>query len=199
MMNETPFFRAVRMFTYIVSPPIIFATLGYALAFEGRFSIERFLWGTLYGGLISLLPIVFVVALLQTGRIATITMTRSERRLPYLIAVICSIVAFFVFLETNGPHLLLCLTILNIIALSAMGLINLVWKISHHATAIVAAMWIGGLVFGQNVGVLLAFLAVAVCVARIYLKKHTFLQVLAGAILGTVSVGIILTFTCFLV
>lgn len=189
--------KQIRTFTHIVSPPVIFATLGYAVAWSQLPFWPGLLWGSLYGLLISLLPIVYVVWLLRSGRIEDINMNRQERRLPYLVAVVCASVAALVVYFGGGPAYLYHLTLLNVIALGAMGLINSVWQISNHATAIVSAMWVAGAVFDRWAAVVLLPLCIGVCAARIYLRRHTPSQIAAGAALGTAAVGMLMLTGCF--
>lgn len=189
--------KQIRLFTHIVSPPVIFAVLGFAVAWTQLPFWQGLAWGTLYGVLISLVPILFVVRLLKTGRITDINMTKQERRIPYFIAGICAVIAAIIIYFGDGPRYLYHLTLLNIIAITGMGAINLVWQISNHATSVVSATWVSAVVFDRDLLAILLPLAIAVCVARIYLRRHTPSQILAGATLGTIAVlGLLLT-GCF--
>jgi membrane-associated phospholipid phosphatase len=186
---ETTLERQVRYATYVISPPTVFAGLGYALAWVARPEFWPGLaWGTFYGVATSLLPLLFVVWMRLTGRVGSITMTRRERTVPYFLAVIAALGAWALLVAIDGPLLLRCLTLVNALALGGLGLINLGWKISNHAAAVGAGAMIAGLVFGALTGWLLAPVAVAVCVARVWLRKHTTGQVVAGLALGVAVV-----------
>lgn len=195
--TSTGLVKQIRTFTHIVSPPVIFATLGYAVALKQLPLIPGLLWGSVYGLLISALPIAFVVWLLRTGRIGDINMNRAERRLPYLVAVVCAALAALAIYAGGGPAYLYHLTLLNVIALSAMGLINTIWQISNHATAIVSAVWVAGIVFDRWAAVVLLPLCIGVCAARIYLRRHTPSQIVGGAVLGSAAVVMLLLTGCF--
>ncbi len=189
--------KNIRLFTHVVSPPVIFAVLGFAVAWSQLSFWQGLAWGTLYGVLTSLVPILFVVWLLQSGRITDINMTKQERRIPYFIAGVCAILAAVIIYFGDGPRYLYHLTLLNIIALVSMGAVNLVWQISNHATSVAAATWVAAFVFDRGLLAVLLPLAISVCIARLYLRRHTPSQILAGATLGTIAVfGLLLT-GCF--
>ncbi|MGB1250107.1 MAG: hypothetical protein ACPG8W_05695 [Candidatus Promineifilaceae bacterium] len=189
--------RQVRMFTNVVSPPVIYIILGYAVALSQLPTAGGFLWGTLYAFLVALLPLLYVVWLLYTERIQDINMTRQQRSIPYLVAVISAAVMGAIVWFGDGPRYLFHLTLLNVIALGGMGLINLRMQISNHATAIASAMWVAAFVFDKWIGVMMLPVVVVVCAARLYLKRHTPSQIAAGLTLGTVAVMALLLTGCF--
>ena len=190
--------RAARLYSNIVSPPTIFAILGLALAWYELPLLPGFLWAAVYGLLVSLTPIIFVLYLLKTGRIKELHMSNTgERHLPYLIAVLCAALSYTLLIGFDGPDLLRCLSLFNVVELAALGLINIFWLISIHATGIMAAFVIVGLVFGWLASLLVLPFVISVCWVRLYLKRHTPAQVTAGLILGVASVLIITLTGCF--
>ena len=195
--KSTGFVRQVRTFTHIVSPPVIYIVLGYAVALSQRPSVSGFMWGTLYAFFVALLPLLYVVWLLHTGQIQDINMTKQQRNIPYLVAVLSATLMSGIVWFGDGPRYLFHLTLLNVIALGGMGLINLRMQISNHATAIASAMWVSAFVFDKWIGIMLFPVVVIVCAARLYLKRHTPSQVAAGLALGTVAVMALLLTGCF--
>ena len=122
----------------------------------------------------------------------------SERHLPYLIAVICGFIMYSLVVLFDGPQLLKCLAVFNIVTLAALGVINARWLISFHATAIAAAWMITGLVFGWAASLLVLPFVIGVVVVRLFLKRHTLAQVVAGLALGIISVWSLTWFGCFI-
>ncbi len=122
----------------------------------------------------------------------------NERHIPYLIAVISSAVAYALLVLFDGPMLLRCLAILSFITLGALGLINTRWLISIHATAAASTWLILSLVFGWVVSLVLLPFVVLICLVRLYLKRHTPAQVLAGVALGISGVLLMRLFGCFI-
>ena len=190
--------RGARLFSNIVSPPVMFAVLGFAVALYERPLWSGLSWGVVYGLLVSLSPILFILYLLQTGRIKELHMSdTSERHWPYLAAIGFTALTLLIIHLADGPELLRCLTLFNLVELTALGLINVFWLISIHATGIMATAVIVGLVFGWGAGWALAPLIILVCWVRLFLRRHTPAQVAAGLALGVASVGAIALMGCF--
>jgi hypothetical protein len=192
--------KAARLFSNIVSPPVMFACIGVAFALYENPSAVGLAWAVFYGLLVSLAPILVVLFLLKTGRIKELHMSNpSERHIPYITAFISAFLAFLVITVLDGPELLRCLALLNTINLAALGLINTRWLISIHANGIMATFLLVGLVFGWLTAVVLVFpFLVGVCFVRLYLKRHTIWQVVSGLALGAVAVWFMqVAFGCF--
>jgi membrane-associated phospholipid phosphatase len=148
---------------------------------------------------VSLAPILFVVFLLKTGRISDLHMnTRKERRWPYFVSFLGALIALAFIIILDGPELLYCLGITSVISLGFLALITNYWMISIHATSIAAATLISGLVFGLFAALLLLPLLILVTWVRLYLRRHTVAQVLAGIGLGFASVVIVAAGGCFI-
>lgn len=197
--HRTGIVKSARLFSNIVSPPVMFALLGLAFALYERPFLNGLLWAAVYGFFISLLPILFVLYLLKTGRITELHMSNTgERHIPYLLAVISAGIAFALISLFNGPELLRCLTIFNIIELVALGIINAFWLISLHSTGIMAAFLLVGLVFGWVYSLIVLPFVFLVCAVRLYLRRHTVMQVVAGLGLGVLTVYIMTLMGCFI-
>jgi len=191
--------RAARLFSNIVSPPVIFALLGLAVALRELPFWPGLAWSAVYGFIVSLAPILVVLYLLKTGRITELHMSdTAERHLPYLSAIVFSSAAFALLTLADGPALLRCLTIFNMVELVLLAIINTFWLISIHATGIMASFILVGLIFGwlAAVVIVLPFVA-AVCAVRLYLKRHTVSQVAAGLALGIISAFSLTLLDCF--
>ena len=197
--NRTGLIRVGRLYSNIVSPPVIFAVVGLVLSLKVLPLPEALAWAAVYGFVVSLLPIIFGLWLLKTGRIRELHMSDTgERHLPYLIAVICGLMVFALVRLLDGPQLLSCLALFNIITLTALGLINTRWLISFHATAIAAAWIIIALVYGWIATVFVLPFLFGVVIVRLYLKRHTLAQVIAGLSLGIVTVWSLTYLGCFI-
>ena len=78
--NRTGRVQAARLFSNIISPPVMFALMGYLLAFAALPPAQAVVWGTVYGVFISLVPILFVLWMLNTGRVAELHMSDTRER-----------------------------------------------------------------------------------------------------------------------
>lgn len=188
--NRTGAVQAARLFSNIISPPVMFAILGLAAAVSVLPFRDGFIWALVYGFFVSLAPILLVLYLLKTGRITELHMSNtSERHIPYISAVIFSAIAYLILHLNNGPELLMQLTVFNMIELATLGVINIFWLISIHATGIMATLVLVGLIFGWVPALLIVGpFVIAVCWVRLYLKRHTPGQIIAGLLLGAVNV-----------
>ena len=190
--------RAARIFSNVVSPPVIFAVLGLFLSLNEQSNLQGLFWAAIFGFWVSLAPILVVLFMLRTGRIQDLHMSSTgDRRIPYVASVVGSLIALALISFFDGPELLRCLALFSLLELISLALITNFWLISIHATSIVAAMIIAGLVFGVWAAALVFPLVIAVCFVRLYLRRHTLSQVGAGAALGIVTVWILTLFGCF--
>lgn len=190
--------RAARYLSDAISPPTIFAVTGIAFGVYERPIWPGVAWGIIYGVTASLLPILFIFYLLQSGRIGDLHMSNtSERNVPYVVGVLAALIAYAVINLLDGPGLLRCLALYNIVALTALGLINTRWLISIHATSIAGAWMMTTFVFGWTWSLVMLPLVVLVCWTRFYLKRHSVAQILAGVVLGVIIVLVFRQFGCF--
>lgn len=191
--------RHARTLSNIISPPIMFALTGLALGVYERPFWPGLAWGFVYSLLIALSPLLVILYLLRTGRVSDLHMSATnERHIPYLTAVISGAVAYALLTVFDGPALLRCLAILSVITLGVLGLINTRWLISIHATAAAATWLIATLIFGWVVGLILLPVVILISWIRLYLKRHTPAQVLAGIAVGLSTVLLMRAFGCFI-
>ena len=191
--------RVARILSNIISPPIMFALIGLALGLYERPVWPGLAWGAVYALMVALTPIIVILYMMRIGRISDLHMSAtSERHIPYLTSVITGTLAYGIITVFDGPVLLRCLSILSIITLGALGLINTQWLISIHATAAAATWLIATLIFGWVAGLILLPFLVLISWIRLYLKRHTPAQVLAGIALGMSTVLIMRMMGCFM-
>jgi len=192
--------KLARVLSNVISPPTMFAGTGLALGVYERGWWPGFAWGAFYAIVIALTPMLAIVYLLRTGRIGDLHMSAThERHIPYLTAAVSGAAVYALLTLLNGPALLRCLAVFTVITLSALGLINSRWLISIHATAAAATWLIITLVFGPTAGLVALPVAVFICLVRLYLRRHTPAQVVAGAALGLTVVLAMRAAGCFVV
>lgn len=191
--------RVARLLSNIISPPVMFAVVGIAFALHEHPFWPGFGYAAAYGLIVSLAPILVVLYLLKTGRIAELHMSNtSERHIPYLSAVICAVLAYLLLTVLDASQLMRCLTIFNILELVALGVIDVFFLISIHATGITATFVLVGLIFGWPTSLLTVLpFVILVIYLRLYLKRHTPFQLVTGMFLGAASVLLLVPFGCF--
>lgn len=128
-------------------------------------------------------PLGFFIFLLKTKRISDIDITKREERYILFgaatIALSLSTVAAF-FLAN---HLFFVLHLTAALMTLTLFLTTLRFKISGHLLTNTGAIFLLNFLLGWKLWWLFA-VVLFVAFARIYLKKHTLAQVLAGAVVG---------------
>jgi membrane-associated phospholipid phosphatase len=169
-----PFLTSLALFVVLAGARARGATDFWVLLFNSAFFT-------------SIGPMLYIFALYATDRISDLDMSiRSERQ-----RVFGAFVIFFGLgtLDLGLIHAPAIMTA-TMAALAAsslvVGLITMYWKISTHALGITAPLVASLYLFGREPLPFFVLIPI-VCWARVYLKAHTTLQVVAGAALGALS------------
>ena len=110
---------------------------------------------------------------------------RTDRNLPLIMVIISYLIGAIVLYTINAPYITTILMFCYFSNTLIIFFINLYWKISIHtmgvAGPIVALIYVLG-----PLGLLFALIIPLVMWSRLYLKRHTLLQVTMGALLGLI-------------
>jgi membrane-associated phospholipid phosphatase len=109
----------------------------------------------------------------------------TERNQPLFAATVSFFMGTIVLLLIRAPALTTTIMLGYSVGTLFIFFVNLRWKISAHATGIAGPTVVLLFVFGPW-GVLLGLLLPLVIWSRVYLKKHTLAQALAGSVAGFV-------------
>lgn len=188
--------RTIANITSVVFHPLLMITYGMILALSYTYlaiyplSIRGLIMGGVFFST-AFVPGLFIFLMVKTGTAKDLELSdRRERTLPYIILITSNIACLFFLYKMMMPLWILGLLIAAILALVVSMCINFFWKISAHM------LGIGGLLGGvmgisqvqmrdpQWVFIAGILAAGMLGVARIYLRKHTPLQVYAGFLLG---------------
>jgi membrane-associated phospholipid phosphatase len=134
-------------------------------------------------------PIFLLTVLLRKGKISDFDVFhRQQRYFPYIFIITLNIVILVTFLIGAAPTLLVVLLLSSILQGIIMFSINLRWKISAHSAGI--ANFCVFMVYLFGAAALPIFLIVPLMIwSRVRLKRHTFLQTLAGASMAILVMG----------
>jgi membrane-associated phospholipid phosphatase len=118
---------------------------------------------------------------IKTGKI-DFDVTDQKVRTPYYLVIECFYVAgIFVFSSMAFPSwIMFCMAIVSVILNGLLFLVNLKWKISAHAAGAAGPATGIALVFGWWTLLVTVPTVIAVVWSRLYLKKHTPGQLVAG-------------------
>jgi membrane-associated phospholipid phosphatase len=191
--------QSARLLSDLVSPPVVAAVFGFLVAWKEQPSWTGFGYALIYAFWMCLVPLGVVIFLARTGRIHDLHMSNSpeERRIPYLIGFACALAAFLTFTFWLDSPLLRTLAVSNIIVLAVLGLINNHWLISSHSASIMLVAVFCAYVFGLQAMFWCLLLVGLVVWARWLLQKHTPSQLVAGMLVGALSVLVLATFGWF--
>lgn len=189
----------MKFFSNIISGmfhPLLMVTYGVAMALTFTYLAiypPAMKWLLLGGAFLStaVIPGVFIFLMVKNGAAVDLELSdRRERVVPYLIITTSIMVCLFYMYKMMVPFWFLSLLIGACIALMLALFINFYWKISAHMLAV------GGLL-GGIMGVarahlmnpywafiIVVLIAGLVGTSRIFLKRHTPMQVYAGFSLG---------------
>ncbi|MCR4853651.1 MAG: phosphatase PAP2 family protein [Prevotella sp.] len=118
--------------------------------------------------------------------------TRERRMIPYVIAIVCYLLCFYLMNRCHIPHFMGSIVVAALAIQVVCAAINLFWKISTHSAAVggvAGALLIFSLVFNFNpIWWFCATLVLAgvVGTSRMILRQHTLPQVVCGFLLGLV-------------
>ena len=185
----------MRLFSNILSTlfhPLLMVTYGITFALMGTFlalyplRMKLLIWGSAFLST-AVLPGLFLFLLTRTGAASDLELTkRKERALPYLIVISSVALCLYFLYRMMMPFWLIAILMGICVALLIALCINFFWKISAHMIGIGGLL--GGLMGVARIHLInpyLLFIAVLLIAgllgtSRIFLKRHTPLQVYAG-------------------
>lgn len=185
-----------KTISYLFIPPVMnfVIFLIYSLIFENSYN-------TFYSILISflfglLIPVITILKFKKDGRISDYDASiKDERTIPYIYAIFYSLIGVLLSgLLQLSPKIIMLWMVYLINSIFIIN-INHWWKISAHAMG--ASMPLGALSIINNIEWVLVSIIVLIIIgfARIYLRVHTPMQVISGAIFGFTVAFILLNYT----
>ena len=139
----------------------------------------------------AVIPGLFIYMMVRSGAAVDLELSdRKERVVPYLILITSILVCVFYMYKMMLPFWLLSLLVGASVALLLAMLINFYWKISAHMLGVGGLL--GGIMGISRIHlmnpywtfIIVIVIAGLVGTSRIFLKRHTSMQVYAGFCLG---------------
>lgn len=150
-------------------------------------------------GITCIIPLIFLSVLRHFKLVKDLHVeVREQRFIPYLFTALCYCVAAYYLYYCHAPQWFVMFMAGSAVTVLIMALVNLKWKISAHMAGIggVVALIYQIHVMGLSAFDLLWLLCLTIIVAgalgsaRLALKRHDTWQVLAGAVVGFLSVSL---------
>ncbi len=154
-------------------------------------------------GITCIIPLIFISILRHFKLVKDLHIeVREQRLIPYLFTAVCYGVSAYYLHYWHSPQWFVMFMAGSALTVLIMALINLKWKISAHMAGIGGVV---ALVYQIHVQGLSAFnlmwllcitvvIAGALGSARMALRRHNLLQVLAGAVTGFLCVSLTMRF-----
>lgn len=182
--------RDVARILSTIFNPFLTALALFVLLSHARATDTTNFWWLLFlsTSFTSIGPMLFVFWLYATDRISDLDMSiRAERETVFGAFVVFYLLGTIALWVTHSPKLLIASMAGYTLSTIVVQYITRYWKISTHALGITAPLVTLVLLYGQQP---LPFLILIPMVgwARVYLRAHTVLQVVAGSVLAASSV-----------
>lgn len=173
----------------LISPPIVWGVWTFLIALSVTPSrIAALLYASIFTLMVCLLPILFVACMVKLGKIGDLHMRESrERYIPYLIAIIAAIFTEMIFLRFGAHPILVILTLVSIVELTLMLVGTFFNHISLHAMAMTSMISATAILFGFSQSLIFIPLILVVVLARLVLRRHTPVQIMAGVLIGVLT------------
>lgn len=184
--------RLARLITDVLCPPVL-AVFAFLLAARSDGSRDAYLWALLSLLLPVGIPCLYVFWLVAQGKVTDFHLNvREQRYRPLAVALFSSGAAILLLWLGHAPRLLLLLMLTALIQALIFTLITLRWKISGHTAGMANLAILGGSLVGWMPLWVLGVPMVAW--ARVYLRRHTIWQTVAGSLLGAAIMLLALQF-----
>lgn len=175
--------RWARLISIVFSPPLMIVA-AVCLAAGSLGTAAAWQWAAQYLLVALMLPLIFIAWQFRRGRITSLEMhMRSERVQPYLVTLVCGLVAWLWLRLGMAPALLTVLAGISVMQVALMLAVTLFWKISAHSASLAGMVMLALSLFGA-VALPLVVAVPVVGWARVHLRRHSLMQVIAGALLG---------------
>ncbi len=180
--------RAAEFISVIFTPQIVSFVSLLFISFYLESDIKmKFISAFTTISFTSVFPTMFVYYLIYSGKVNhPFIPIREQRTLPYLFAVLSSLIGFFILLYFKSHWLIIASQWCYASNTFLILLINLRWKISAHSSGLAGPLTVLAWIFGYK-AMPLFLLIPLVGWSRLYLKAHSFWQVIGGAVFGIAS------------
>jgi len=174
-----------RLVAEVFAPAQVVAALLVAMSIHTAPPGAAIRWALISILFASLLPMAYVIAQVRRRRLSDRHVSvRRQRRLPMVVAIASTLIGVALLFGLGAPRPLVALAAAGVAGLVVTFLVTLVWKISIHVAVLAGAVTIVVIVFGPPWLPLVAVVAL-VAWARVASGDHTWLQVAAGGLIGS--------------
>ena len=182
--------RSLHLLARVISDVLSPGALAIPMLMLGVWSTGEpgtFGYAAVYAAVAVVVPLCYLVWLLKTGRITDFHLpNRHERIGPFAVASVSAAGGVGLLLYLGAPSAFVAPLIAALVQTLVLFAITLAWQISIH-TATSAGLATFAILAIGGAAILLSLLVPLVMWARLYLRRHTFAQTVAGAALGVAA------------
>ncbi|MEV4344469.1 phosphoesterase PA-phosphatase [Actinoplanes sp. NPDC049596] len=186
--------RAARLITEVFSPGLLVAALLAVVVWHVADSLaEALTWGAIAIGAASLLPVLYILRGVRRGRWTDKhVIVHSQRRKPLLIILVSTATGIGALALAGAPRTLLMLIASMVLSLLVAVPVTLLfgWGVSIHALVAAGSVAALTVLHGWPVAAVGCVVVTAVGWARVRLKEHSLGQVVFGALVGALAMGV---------
>lgn len=148
---------------------------------------EVFLWVAVISTFVTVLPMLAILLLLRFSKVSNFHLhEKEERLLPLCITCISMVLGTILLYKLGASKKVVWVCLAFIVNSIVFSLITPFWKISFHTSVTTGCIIV--LVLLIDVKLLWLFLVIPpITWARVYRKRHTFLQTVAGVVLAIIN------------
>lgn len=180
----------------VLSPYVAAAIFITIVIYKYAQDLNQFLpWMLTFFLFAIIIPGFYILWLLETKKIQDIHMAKlSERKIPFLIGAISAIIGAILLYYLPAARPVFIISVIYAINSIVIALITQFWKISVHTGTFASIATIAVIIFDVGYWWLYLFL-IPLAWARIFRRRHTIWQTVAGAVL--VSILTLISFWFF--
>lgn len=186
-------FRLARAVSDVLCPPVL-AVPAMLLCMWLCGMNSTLPYAAVYFVLAVIPPVLYVLYLVQSGKVQDFHLPeRKERTKPFIASIAASLVAWGVLCWLQAPPLFNGLIFALIVQVFVLLAITLFWQISIHAATAAGFVTFAILATWSTFGTAsLAWIPLVPLVSwsRLYLKRHTMSQIVIGTMVGVVTIVI---------
>ncbi len=167
----------------IGSPPLTGTVTALLIGFSLATS-PGWVWVLFYIALTILIPCAYITWLVYAGQAVDFHLPKREQRIrPLLLSLVTGIITWVVLYYEDAPPILQMLAAINGVQMALFLVITFYWKISLHCTAATILAVVAIAIFGAS-AVPFTMSIPIIAWSRVYLRRHTLAQTIAGIFLG---------------
>ncbi len=150
-------------------------------------SQEVFLWVAVISTFVTILPILAILLLVRLSKVSNLHLhEKDERLLPLCITCISMVLGTIVLYKLEASQKIVWVCLAFIVNSIVFSVITPFWKISFHTSVTTGCIIV--MVLLIDVKLLWLFLVIPpITWARVYRKRHTLLQTVAGTVLAVIN------------